>query len=64
MERLRISLILRLHAHFNRNVDDFSPLSYSHFRRLGFVFSVEKLRQGSSFNGVDTVQKKRYIMKK
>ena len=64
MGRLRIFLILLLHAHFNRNVDDFSPLSYSHFRRLGFVFSVKKLRQSSSLNGVDTVQKKKYITKK
>ena len=64
MGRLRIFLILRLHAHFNRNVDESSPLSYSHFRRLGFVLSVKKLRQSSSLNGVDTVQKKKYITKK
>ena len=42
----------------------FSPLSYLHFRRLGFVLSVKKLRQSSSLNGVDTVQKKKYITKK
>jgi len=36
----------------------YAPIKYLHLRGFGFVLSIEKLRQGSTLDGMNTAGKK------